>query len=303
MSNTENWKKKYESALALLKKKEEILQDYRKTIKQSASFIKEVTEKLSSELKMAHQIHQVLLPSELPVIAGCEFSFKFQPAATKGLSKDFYEVIPPNSKHSFALIMSSCSSYALSALMFSARLKMMSRGSAQAKLKPHEFLSLLVKEINADRAETAGPHPLKSKASLFYAVVDQKTYDMSFCLVGDIAVLKQDEKKIHTLHSETENLFDVKNIKTHTLSLNPGNRVVICSPGVLTQTPVEGGSSYSLESLKKSLKEEKSSSVHEVRNRIFYDLKSVAQGRPTEKDQSVFIMEVKKTTLKLTKIE
>ena len=79
--------------------------------------------------------------------------------------------------------------------------------------------------------------------------------------------------------------------------------MVLCSPGVLTESPVEGSSTYSLESLKKSLKEEKSSSVHELRNRIFYDVKSVAQGRPTEKDQSVFIMEVKKTTLRLTKTE
>ena len=118
MSESQEWQKKFEELSNLVQEKEQALEEYRKVIEQSNELMKEVMDKLSVELKIAHQIHRVLLPVDLPVIANCEFSFKFRPAGIKGESKDFYETFPHFNKKSFSIIMSSCSSHALSALLF-----------------------------------------------------------------------------------------------------------------------------------------------------------------------------------------
>ena len=150
MSESQEWKKKFEELSDLLQEKEQALKEYRKIIEQSNKLMKEVMDKLSVELKIAHQIHRVLLPVDLPVIANCEFSFKFRPADIKGEGKDFYEAFPHFNKKSFNIIMSSCSSHALSALLFSARLKMMSRGEEVHQLKPHDFILRLTEEMSSD---------------------------------------------------------------------------------------------------------------------------------------------------------
>ena len=151
MSEYQDWKKKCETLSLCLQEKERTLKEYQEAIQQSNQLMKEVMDKLSVELKMAHRIHRILLPVDLPIIEGCEFSFKFQPAEVeKSQSKDFYEVVPHPPGRSFGIIMSSCSSYSLSACVFSARLKMMNRGEKAAYLKPHEFITSLIKEMDLD---------------------------------------------------------------------------------------------------------------------------------------------------------
>ncbi|MDE0519035.1 MAG: SpoIIE family protein phosphatase [Bdellovibrionales bacterium] len=306
MSESQEWKKKFEELSALLQEKDQALKEYRQIIEQSNQMIKEVMEKLSVELKMAHQIHRVLLPVDLPVIANCEFSFKFRPAP-KGEGKDFYEVLPHLNKKSFSIIMSSCASHALSALLFSARLKMMSRGEEVNQLQPHEFMTRLSEEIKMDTSQlSAGgmsiSEPLKERVALFYAFIDQKTYQMSYCLVGDIVALVQyaESGEIKAMSASAGSLEkkEIGNLKTDKISLNGKDRLILCSPGVLHCQSPDGGF-YSLSALKKTLQNKNLSSVHEVRNKILYDLESFAQGRPSEKDQSVLLMEVKSRILKL----
>lgn len=309
MSKIQDWRSKFEEASALLQEKEKILTEYRKAIQQSHKMMKEVMDKLAFELKIAHQIHRILLPVELPVIAGCEFSFKFRPADKDGKSKDFYEILPHPASKSFSIIMSSCSSHALSALMFSARLKMLSRGERVDRLEPHEFVAQLIEEINIDTSnlsETRGGYPLWEKTALFYAHINQRTYQMSYCLIGNIFALVQyaetgdmEQMKISAMSLEEE---QVDPLKTYTVSLNGRDRLVICSPGILCCKSPEG-SPYSLSALKESLRSESSSTVHEVRNRILYNLKSFAKGEPSKRDQSVMVMDVKSRILKLTKNE
>ena len=308
VSESQDWKQKFKEASVLLQEKERLLEEYRKTIQQSNQLMKEVMEKLSVELKMAHQIHRILLPVDLPIIANCEFSFKFRSAEQESRSKDFYEIVPHPSSKSFSIIMSSCASHSLSALMFSARLKMMNRGERMDHLNPHEFINCLVKEINMDVANLSEsgmqmPNPLQEKVDLFYALVSQKTYEMSYCLVGDIVALVQyaETGETEVIKPAASSLGEKERIKTNVISLNGKDRLILCSPGVLHCQAPEG-KSYSLSALKDSLQVENTTSVHEVRNRIFYELESFAQGCPAERDQSVLVMEVKSRILKLTKV-
>ena len=308
---SEDWKKRFEETRALLQEKERALKSYQEAIQEITDTMKEVTQKLSLDFKLVNQIHRILLPVDLPIIPGCEFSFKFYPADIKSESKDFYEVLPHPATKSFSIIMSSCSSHSLSALMFSARLKMMNRGERIDHLKPHEFVACLRKEINRDSEDLSGTgmnlsNILEEKVSLFYALVSQKTYQMFYCLVGDISALTcySETRQMEELKQGAKGLKadEVKNLKTQTISLNSRDRLILCSPGVLNcQSP--NGDTYPLSALKKSLKTEEASTVHEVRNRILYELESFAQGRPLKRDQSILVMEVKNQILKLAKNE
>ena len=309
MSESQKWKKKYEEIALLLKSKEKTLAAYQKTIQQSNLLIKEVMDKLSIELKMAHQIHRTLLPVNLPIIPNCEFSFKFRSADKEGVGKDFYEVFPHSASKSFSIIMSSCASHSLSALLFSARLKMMSRAGRVDQWTPNKFITRLMEEINWDISDLSegnikASHPLHQKVDLFYALVNQKTYEMSYCLVGNIIALLQcaDTGEIKKLKASAVSLEkeQINRLQTDIISLNGRDRLVLCSPGVL-QCRAPGGDTYTLSALEKSLQSESTSSVHQVRNRIIYELESFSQGQPSESDQSVLVMEVKNYILKLAK--
>ena len=305
MSKSQDWKEKYEKLALLLKSKEQALADYQKAIQQSNLLMKEVMDKLSIELKMAHQIHRILLPVDLPVVPNFEFSFKFRSADKQGVGKDFYEVFPHSTSKSFSIIMSSCASHSLSALLFSARLKMMTQAKTKGPWMPDEFINRLVEEMSwdiSDLSEEDVSHPLHQKIDLFYALVNQKTYEMSYCLVGNITALLQYVKtgEVEKLKSSPAGLEKINKLNTHVVSLNSRDRLILCSPGIL-QCRNPGGDTYSFSALKKSLQSEKTSSVHQVRNRIIYELKSFAQGQPSENDQSVLVMEVKNYILKLAK--
>jgi len=307
VSDPKNWKKQYEELFALLQEKEQRLQEYQKAIQQSNQLMKEVMDKLAMELKMAHQIHRILLPADLPVISNCEFSFKFQAADIDGQGKDFYEVIPHLRRKSFSITMSSCTSHSLSALLFSARLKMMGRGDRIEQLKPHEFICRLMEGINEDISNMSQKgikplNPLKNKIDLFYSFIDQRTYNMSYCLIGDIVVLLYCAKTggIDLLNTANHSLDknSLAELKTEVLSLNAKDRLVVCSPGVLSSVNPEGDS-FPLSRLQEVLKEESSNTVHELRNKIIYELKSFSNNTPSKRDQSVLVMDIKSNILKV----
>ena len=318
-----------------LKAKERALKEYKKIMQKSSQLIKEVTETLAWQLKMAQEIHHILLPSELPVIPGCEFSFKFQPAEQEGAGKDFYEISPHPAFKSFSLTLSSSASHSLAVLLFSARLKMMSRIERGKPLLPEEFLNQLREELNqttswarkikptrlsalpvhlnqAIKPEPLGQRDLKpgapklfktlslpvDKISFFHALINQKTYQMCYTLTGNIvALVHYAERGVIKKLTQSPDFLN-KASKKQLVYLNGRDKLVVLSPGVFQTRSLEG-KQYTLSKVKKILKEEKTSSVHEIRNRIFYELKAFSKSQPSKSDQSVLVMEVQHQTLKL----
>ena len=131
-TKAQDWKTKYHQLLIRFREQTLALEKRDLLLKKSDVLVREALNQVALELKMAQQIHSTLLPLELPKISGCEFSFKFQPATGEvSQGKDFYEIIAHPNKRGFSVIMSSCASYSLSALLFSARLKMLSQGGGR----------------------------------------------------------------------------------------------------------------------------------------------------------------------------
>ena len=320
--------KKQEQAL---KAKDRALKKYQKAIQKSSQLMEEVHKTLAHQLKITQEIHRTLLPSELPVIPDCEFSFKFQPAQKEGHSKDFYEISPHPRHKSFSLMLSSSASHSLSALLFSARLKMMSRTEQSKPLLPEEFTDQLriemqvqspppalslanpnsfnKKDKRAQRTtmDTKAPSfkprsSLLAKGSLFYALVNQKTYQMFYSLIGDISALVQSAESGQIRSLKKSALSLEQQGKSYKIPLNGRDRLILLSAGVWhTRSPE--GKSYALSQLKKILKEEQASSVHDLRNRIFYELKTFAKNQDSRSDQSVLVMEVQSRILKLATLE
>ena len=306
-TKAQDWKTKYQQLLIRFREQTRELKKRDLLLKKSDTLVREALNQVALELKMAQQIHSTLLPLELPKISGCEFSFKFQPATGEiNQGKDFYEIIAHPNKRAFSIIMSSCASYSLSALLFSARLKMMSQEAKFHKLSPHKVVSHLMAQVNQGHTllpsqKTKKPSWLGSgKSSLLYAVVDQKTYQMSYCLIGDIAILVHyaKSKQIKQLKPSLSSLESTKQIKTCFLDLNRGDRLVLCSPGVLNLKAGKKKPHYSLLDLKRALKAEHNSSAHGLRNRIYYDLKKLNLSPPIQKDQSVLVIDIKNRILK-----
>ena len=297
------WKQKTQQLTQQLEEKEQIIEEYKKTIEQSNQSIKEIMDKLSLELKMANQMHRILLPVDLPVISGCEFSFKFRAGEVDNHGKDFYEVVPHPRRRCFSITLSSCTSHSLSALLFSARLKAMSWSETQAACQPHEFISCLSAEIQKDIKTSSFKglmmdKNLSNNIDLFYAVVDQRSYQTSYCLIGKVAVFVQrtgHKKSVQEITVDS----DRTQLKSHAISLNNKDRLILCSPGILSCLD-PSGQQFTASYLKQIIEMEFDSSVHELRNRILYELDKFCQGRPKGRDQSVLVMSVKHTALKLT---
>ena len=140
--------KKLKSAL---KEKDILLAKYQKQLQNTHKIVDEVASQLALELKIANQVHDALMPTELPLIPNCEFSFKFHPAHSLGThtggGKDFYDIFP-HGKKGFTVLMSSCETNSMSSLLLSAKLRMHKDFEGKIfKETPHHFLSLLKEEM------------------------------------------------------------------------------------------------------------------------------------------------------------
>lgn len=287
-SELNKWKQKVAQLTLKLKEKELLLKRYRDHIQKTTHDVKEITEKISRELKAAHRIHHLLLPATLPVITGFKFSFKFRPALKPGQSKDFYEITPYKGRlKSFSVSMFSSPSYSLSSLLLSTRIKTINSG--EEGVSPSHFLACLHEEL-----KTYTPPPKPENMDLFYALVNQKTHSMTYCLTGQTGVFVWQAEKQHTKELLKSD-FKTSNqgFKSQTFHLNKQDRLIICSPGLL-KNPLP----YPRNRLKQILKKEAGAGIHKLRNHIMYDTKKFF--KTPQKDQSLVIIEPQKGTLTLT---
>ena len=115
--NTDLLKEKIQSLEKKLKKKDELVKRYQQSLNDSNVRIKKIVKGLENNLSFIRDIHKNLIPVHLPQIPGFEFSYKFLPAK-QGVSGDFFDVVKMENSMSFGVMLSSCSTYAVSSLFF-----------------------------------------------------------------------------------------------------------------------------------------------------------------------------------------
>lgn len=247
--------------------------------------IEKVIGDMSQELKLAALIQRVLSPTEIPHITGVEFSTKFVPGMKYG--GDYFDIFEHEDKLKFGIILSSCSGYAMSALFLSVLIKMSVQIEARKGMDPHQVIEMMAKELVPNIQS-------QDKASLFYAIVDRRTFDFKYCSIGQITGLLQRQGQESLLRLEPTAGYLTQNFQqplmTSSIALGPRDRLVLCTEGV-------GG----IDLVTSAINRVPRSGVHDLRNEILFQVEQQAGKSEPVRDQTVIVTEVKDRVIKLAK--
>lgn len=257
--------------------------------------IESLIEKLNGQLKIAHKLQEKLVPTEFPNIPGFEFSTKFQPSYVSG--GDYFDIFEIEDRFRFSLLLSSCSGYGISSLFLSVLLKLTSHIETKKGAPPEKVFSMIVKELIPQITD-------QDTANLFYAVINRRSYELSYCHHGNnLAYLyKFQEKEVIELERTGEAFtkgFKGK-IKSETISLNPKDCLILVTDGI-HQVKNPKGVPLDVYRIKKLIMENAKKTPHQLRNEVFYQIQKWSGGKELNKDVTVLIAEVKDRVLKLAK--
>jgi sigma-B regulation protein RsbU (phosphoserine phosphatase) len=254
-------------------------------------FIKQI----GNELKMASTIQKALVPTEFPNIPGFEFSTKFVPSPVSG--GDYFDIFEHEDRFRFGIVLASSSGYAMSALFLSVLLRMTGQLEARKGTPANQILDLMGKELLTNIHGT-------EQASVFYGVIDRRGFDMTFAGVGRVIGLlySYSTQKVQRLEWTTP-AFSKEfkgGIQATTISLNPRDRIILCSEGVVQALNAKG-EEFGEERLYKAVLAAPRLGVHELRNEILYHVEKFTAGRDLPRDATVVVTEVKDRVIKLAK--
>lgn len=275
--------------------REQDLKRFREELGRANQRLEALIEQLNGEIKLAHVIQKALVPTEFPHISGFEFSTKFFPSHISG--GDYFDIFEHEDRLRFGVIVSSASGHAMSALLLSVLLKMTSQLEARRGSDPHQVMADMFDQLKENLSEG-------DSADIFYALIDRRTYVMKFVRSGDVIALHQNAStgEVQSLDSGQGALGPgfVPPVTSGSLALNPRDRLVICTRGVIEARNAKG-ESYGMERVTRSFLSGPKRGVHELRNHILFEVHKFAQGTEPIRDQTLVILEVKDKVIKLAK--
>ncbi len=251
---------------------------------------------LQGELKLAHVIQKILVPTEIPHISGFEFSTKFVPSHISG--GDYFDIFEHQDRFRFGVIVSSASGHAMSALLLGVLLKMTTQLEAKRGSDPHIVLHDMYDQLVAHMTP-------EDQAEIFYGLLDRRNYDLKYVRAGQLIALH------HSFSSGEVQALDSAGLgslapgfvsppQSGSVSLNPRDRIVLCTRGVIEARNTKG-ESYGMERVTRSFLQGPKRGVHELRNHILYEVHKFAQGTEAIRDQTLVVMEVKDKVIKLAR--
>lgn len=274
-----------------LKDKDELLTKYQEALDLSNKRIQKITKNLEEGLTLIGGIHKNLLPIELPNIPYFEFSYKFIPTSV-GVSGDFFDVVKISNSLKFGIIISSCNTYAISALLLSSFLKISHDLNKYKTSK--DFLNYVSEQLSSSFSKT-------DDINLFYGVVDRKDFTLDYCLIGDIfAGVKKESKDHQIFKPSATGFYDRKAFKSEKISLDPQDVFVFCSPGLIKNKNPQG-QEFGLSRLCQATFQDGKEGVLGIRQNALFKCNQFEQGIPADRDKTILVMEVKDRILKLTK--
>ena len=271
------------------------LKRFREELGRANTRLELLIEQLNQEIKLAHVIQKALVPTEFPHIAGFEFSTKFFPSHISG--GDYFDIFEHEDRLRFGVIVSSASGHAMSALLLSVLLKMTGQLEARRGSDPHQVMADMFDQLKEHMTES-------DQADIFYALVDRRNYAMKFVRAGNIIALHQNAStgEVQSLDSGQGPFKPgyVGPAASGSLFLNPRDRLVLCTRGVIEARDAKG-ESYGMERVTRSFLNGPKRGVHELRNHILYEVHKFAQGTEPIRDQTLLVLEVKDKVIKLAK--
>ena len=275
--------------------KEAELHRYRLELTKANSTVEHLIHQVSQELKIAQALQKYLSPTTLPNIQGFDFSTKFFAGTRSG--GDYFDVFEHEDKLKFGIIISSATGYTLSSLLLSVIIKISSQMEARRGLEAHKVVALLASEI-VPKIST------EDRASLFYGVVDRRSYEFQYCSVGTIDGFCQvyGQDTLMELLPTAPALGKDFNTEpqSRTLQLNPRDRLVLATEG-LKNSQNSLGVNWGGHGLSEAISRAPKQGVHELRNEILFSNEKYTGKTEPLRDQTLIVTEVKDRVIKLAK--
>jgi sigma-B regulation protein RsbU (phosphoserine phosphatase) len=275
--------------------KDKELSRYRHELGRANVTVENLISQVTEEIRMAGVIQRMLSPTELPNISGFDCSTKYLPGDRFG--GDYFDIFEHEDKLKFGIVVASSSGYAMSALFLSVLIKISSQIEGRRGLEPHKMIELLAKDLvpviqNSD------------KASVFYGVIDRRTFELSYCSVGKIEACLQvyGQEGIENLEACGPAFSRDFTTRPHSLKmqLNPRDRLVIATEGVVGAES-STGERWGGEGVRESMRMAPRHGVHALRNEILLQVEKFSERATPVRDQTVIVMEVKDKVIKLAK--
>ena len=268
---------------------------YRAHMMELNSRIEGLVAQISSELSIANKIQKLLSPVDLPNIQGFEFSSKFVFGTKQG--GDYFDIFEHDDKLRFGILVVSCSGYSMSALLMSVLLKISSRIQSKQALPPHKMMESLAQELRPQLQDKDG-------ASIFYAVVDRRSFELSYCSMGNICALLQvvGKSSIQPLKAQTSALQKQGDLPTESVvvDLNPKDRILLATEGVI-EAKNSSGESFGELGILSAVQNAPRQGVHELRNEVLFMAEKFSGRVEPVRDQTVLVTEVKDKVIKLAR--
>jgi phosphoserine phosphatase RsbU/P len=168
---------------------------------------------------------------------------------------------------------------------------------ARKGVPPDQILALMGKELVPNIQSS-------DRANVFYAVIDRRGFELSYSGAGQIIALLYSyaDNKLRRLEGLAAPFAKDFNgaFTTQTLSLNPRDRVVLCSEGVIKALNNKG-EAFGEERLYRAVLAAPRLGVHELRNEILFQVEKFTGEKPIPQDLTVVVTEVKDRVIKLAK--
>ena len=274
-----------------IKIQEGLITKYKKVLEQANQNLQKITKEFEDSLSLVSNIHRQLIPTQVSKIPQFTFSYKLLPTK-KGVSGDFFDIIQLTDPFKFGILLSSCNSYAITSLFLSAVLK--SSKKLRDVQSPKDFMVYLADHLHKS-------FPKQESVHLFFGIVDRRTFQLNYCIAGDIFAAVKTQNSINRLKFSSRILHkDFKTtLKNKKIDLNPKDSLILCSPGVSnakneTQKPF--GSDQILKSIPKNPK-----GVLEIRQNILFRSSQFGKKESSVQDQTVLVIKVKDRVLRLAK--
>lgn len=275
--------------------KEAELHRYRLELGKANSILEKMIAQVSQELKLAQYLQKFLSPTELPNVQGFDFSTKFIYGTRSG--GDYFDIFEHEDKLKFGILISSASGYSLSSLLLSVIIKISSQMEARRGLEAHKVVALLAKEIVPNIQN-------EDRASIFYGVVDRRSYELQYCSVGMIDGFLQiygQDSLVELLPTGPGFSKDYNTEpQSRVVQLNPRDRVILATEGLkMAQNSL--GVNWGGHGLSEAISRAPKQGVHELRNEILFANEKYSGKPDPVRDQTVIVTEVKDRVIKLAK--
>ncbi|OFZ31617.1 MAG: hypothetical protein A2622_03290 [Bdellovibrionales bacterium RIFCSPHIGHO2_01_FULL_40_29] len=270
-----------------LKLKNEEVMIYRQELIKFSKQLDSLMSTVSIDMKFLTEIQKILTPTHLPNIPGFEVSRKFVYGTKSG--GDYFDFFEFEDKFRFGLMVASSSGYAMSAIFLSFILKFSHALQAKKGIPPEQILQKVGEELKAAAS-------LKDLTHAFYAIVDRRDYSLRFCSVGKIlGFYSAPNRPIQVLTSSVspfgQHFSEV--LTAAQIELEPGSRLCIVTDGL---SDVLGA-----DRITQIITEKSKNSVHELRNELLFQAQQQTGLQDPDRDQTVVVIDVAGTVIKLAK--